>query len=303
MKLYFSKMHGAGNDFVVIDQVTQDLEFNQEWVELISSRKFGVGCDQVLLLEPPRHKDYDFFYRIFNADGTEVEQCGNGARCIGQFIVNNKLSPKASWEIETINSKMTVAIAPNNQGIRVNVGIPNFDAQGLPFIFNDQNLVSNNLFKLSKEELDNINYLKDDSLIFSLVSIGNPHIVINVDSIAIDYSDKNLFRNFINKIGKIINEHPQFPKGVNVNFIKIKSPNALELTTYERGVGITLACGSGACASAVCARKLSWLQENIITIENTGGILKVNWTNADNSAIWLTGPATTVYDGYINLNL
>lgn len=301
MKLYFSKMHGAGNDFVIIDQVTQETKFNQEWVELISSRKFGVGCDQILLLEPPRHKDTDFYYRIFNADGTEVEQCGNGARCIGQFIVNKQLSPKASWELETINSRMTVAIAPNNQGIRVNIGSPNFSATSLPFNFTDHDVVNNNIFKLQIEKTNHLDYLKDNILEFSLVSIGNPHIVINLDHIAIDYSNKNLITNFINKIGKYINLHSQFPKGANVNFIKIKDSRTIELTTYERGVGITLACGSGSCAAAVCAKKLGWLDDNIISVENAGGTLKVAWGDTDESPIWLTGPTVTVFEGYINL--
>lgn len=296
MKLNFTKMHGAGNDFVVIDQVTQDLTFNFEWVELISSRKFGIGCDQVLLIEPPKTPDTDFYYRIFNADGTEVEQCGNGARCIGQYIVNKKLSPKASWEIETIKSKMTVAIAPNNQGIRVNIGIPNFDATSLPFEFTEQNVVSNNLFKLN---IDNT------ELEFSLVSIGNPHIVINLEHINqrfnIDYSDHNLLTSFINKLGKFLNNNNQFPKGVNLNFVKIIDSNNIELITYERGVGITLACGSGACAAAVCAQKLGWVTDNNINIINKGGQLKVYWANTDKSPIWLTGPANTVFEGYIDL--
>jgi diaminopimelate epimerase len=301
MKLYFSKMHGAGNDFVIIDQVTQEIKFNPEWVDLISSRKFGVGCDQVLLLEPPKHKDTDFYYRIFNADGTEVEQCGNGARCIGQFIVNKQLSPKASWELETITSRMTVALAPNNQGIRVNIGVPDFNAKNLPFNFTEQNIVNNNIFKITIEDTEHLYYLKHNMLEFSLVSVGNPHIVINLDNIDIDYANKNLITNFINKIGSYINSHPQFPKGVNVNFIKIKDQRTIELTTYERGVGITLACGSGSCAAAVCAKKLGWITDNVITVENAGGILKVTWNDADESPIWLTGPTTTVFEGYINL--
>lgn len=301
MKLYFSKMQGAGNDFIVIDQVTQDIKFNPEWVELLASRKFGIGCDQVLLIEPPRHSNSDFYYRIFNADGKEVEQCGNGARCIGQFIVNQQLSPKASWEIETINSQMTVAIAPNNQGIRVNIGQADFDAQSIPFKFNDQNVVNNNVFKLVIEKIGDIACLEHNTLEFSLVSLGNPHVVINLDRINIDYSDKNLITNFINKIGKYLNDHPQFPNGVNVNFIKVKNPNTIELITFERGVGITLACGSGSCAAAVCARKLGWLTENIINIENAGGVLRVNWDGEDKSPIWLTGPAITVYEGYVDL--
>ena len=295
-------MHGAGNDFVVIDQVTQDIEFKQAWVELIASRKFGVGCDQVLLLEPPKHADTDFFYRIYNADGTEVEQCGNGARCIGQFIVNKLLSPKASWEIETINSRLTVAMIPNNQGIRVNLGLPDFNALSLPFKFTEQNIISNNLFHLPLElEVHSGTPHLYEKLEFSVVSIGNPHIVINLDHINIDYSDKNLITNYINIIGKYLNSHPQFPKGINVNFIKIKSNHEIELTTYERGVGITLACGTGACAAAVCARKLNWVNDNIICVENEGGTLKVNWSNREDSPIWLTGPTTTVFEGYITL--
>lgn len=297
MKLKFTKMQGAGNDFIVIDQVTQELEFNQEWVKLLASRKLGVGCDQLLLLEPPKSKNTDFYYRIFNADGTEVEQCGNGARCIGQYIVNKQLSPKASWEIETINSKLTVAIAPNNQGIRVNLGKPNFNASSLPFNFNEKNVINNYLFNL---DLDDSNY---KHIKFSVVSIGNPHVVINLDDIHIDHKNENLITNFINKVGKFLNNHSQFPAGVNVNFVRVSNSdkNNLELITYERGVGITLACGTGACAAAVCARKLGWVEDNNVIVENKGGILKVNWANTDDSCIWLTGPTNTVFEGYINI--
>ncbi len=295
MKLHFTKMQGAGNDFIVIDQVTQEIEFNQEWVKLLASRKLGVGCDQLLLLEPPRSKEADFFYRIFNADGTEVEQCGNGARCLGQYIINKQLSPKASWEIETINSKLTVAMAPNNQGIRVNLGKPNFNASSLPFNFNEKNVINNYLFNL---EFQDSNY---KNIQFSVVSIGNPHVVINLDDLKIDHNNENLITNLINKIGKFFNNHPQFPSGVNVNFVRIIDTNNLVLITYERGVGITLACGSGACAATVCARKLEWIKDNNITIENKGGVLKVNWGNTEDSSVWLTGPTSTVFEGYINI--
>ena len=301
MKLLFTKMHGAGNDFVIIDQIIQDIIFKPEWVQLISSRSYGVGCDQLLLLEPPKSPNADFFYRIFNADGTEVEQCGNGARCIGQFIIYKHLSPKASWEIETINSKMTVALAPNNMGIRANLGLPNFEAKSLPFNFTEHNIVSNNLFKLQLPELEELIYLKDKTLQFSIVSVGNPHIVINMDTIDIDISNKNLITNYINKIGQVLNTHPQFPKGINVNFMRVVDHHTIQLTTYERGVGITAACGTGACATAVCARLQNLVTENFINIENSGGTLGVSWGNTNDSPMWLTGSASIVYEGYIEL--
>lgn len=294
-------MQGAGNDFVVIDQITQDIEFNQEWVKPLADRKLGIGCDQVLLLEPPRSPDADFHYRIFNADGSEVEQCGNGARCIGQFIVNKQLSPKASWELETINSKLSVALATNNQGIRVNLGIPNFDATSLPFKFTDSNVINNYEFKLKIENLDHVECLDDGIITFSAVSLGNPHVVVNLDKISLDHDNKNLITNFINNIGKYFNSHSQFPNGVNVNFIRIIADNVIKLVTYERGVGITLACGTGASASAVCARRLGLVNDNNISIENQGGVLKINWLNSGESPVWLTGPTSTVYEGYINL--
>jgi len=301
MKLLFTKMQGAGNDFVVIDQISQDIVFKPEWVQLISCRKLGVGCDQLLLLEPPKTPNADFFYRIFNADGTEVEQCGNGARCIGQFISYKHLSPKASWEIETINSKMTVALAPNNMGIRVNLGLPNFDANSLPFNFTEHNIVSNTLFKLQIPELDELEFLNDKILQFSIVSIGNPHVVITMDKINIDISNKNLITYYINKIGQVLNSHPQFPKGINVNFIRIINHNTIELTTYERGVGITLACGTGSCAAAICARQQNLVSENFINVHNAGGTLGVHWANTNSSPVWLTGASNIVYEGYIEL--
>lgn len=294
-------MQGAGNDFVVIDQISQYITFKPEWVQLISCRKTGIGCDQLLLLEPPKNPHADFFYRIFNADGTEVEQCGNGARCIGQFIAYKQLSPKASWEIETINSKMIVALAPNNMGIRVNLGLANFDANSLPFNFTEHNIVSNTMFKLQIPELEELEFLTDKTLLFSIVSVGNPHVVINMDTITIDISNTNLLTYYINKIGKALNNHPQFPKGVNVNFVRIINNNTLQLTTYERGVGVTLACGTGSCAAAICARQQNLVTENFINVENAGGTLGVNWSNTPDSSVWLTGASNIVYEGYIDL--
>ncbi|MBP9721536.1 MAG: diaminopimelate epimerase [Gammaproteobacteria bacterium] len=301
MKLFFTKMQGAGNDFVVIDQISQDILFKPEWAQLISCRKLGVGCDQLLLLEPPKSPQADFFYRIFNSDGTEVEQCGNGARCIGQFISYKKLSPKASWEIETINSKMTVALTPNHNGIRVNLGLPNFDANSLPFTFTEHNIVNNNIFKLQIPQLEDLEYLKNKTLLFSIVSIGNPHVVINMDTIMIDEKNTNLVNNYINKIGSTLNNHPQFPKGVNVNFIRVINSHTIGLTTYERGVGVTAACGTGSCAAAICARGQNLVTENFIQVENSGGTLGVNWANSDDSPVWLTGASNIVYEGYIEL--
>jgi diaminopimelate epimerase len=301
MKLFFTKMQGAGNDFVVIDQISQDIIFKTEWVQLISCRKLGVGCDQLLLLEPPRNPNTDFYYRIFNADGTEVEQCGNGARCIGQFISYKHLSPKASWEIETTNSKMTVALAPNNQGIRVNLGAPSFDASSLPFTFTELNIVNNNIFKLQIPQLQDLEYLKEQTLIFAIVSVGNPHVVINMDIIDIAISNTNLINHYINKIGTVLNNHPQFPKGVNVNFIRVINNHTIALTTFERGVGITLACGTGSCAAAICARQQHLVTENFIHVENAGGTLGVSWANHADAPIWLTGASNVVYEGYIEL--
>lgn len=295
-------MQAAGNDFIVIEQLTQNIIFKPEWVNLLSCRKTGIGCDQLLLLEPPQNPNTDFFYRIFNADGTEVEQCGNGARCIGQFIVHKKLSHKASWEIETIKSKLLIAVSANNQAIRVNLGIPNFDANSLPFNFTDENIVDNIIndisFKLDIKD-EKINY----PIEFSIVSMGNPHIVINLDKINIDKNNKNLINNFINKIGRAFNNHPQFPKGVNVNFIDIVDNSNIKLITYERGAGVTQACGTGSCASAVCARKLGLVTENNINIINTGGILTVSWIYEEQKEhpVWLAGPSAITYEGYIDI--
>lgn len=196
---------------------------------------------------------------------------------------------------------MTVALAPNNTGIRVNLGLANFDAKSLPFNFTEHNIVNNNLFKLQLPELEDLIYLKDKLLQFSIVSVGNPHIVINMDTIDIDISNKNLITNYITKIGQVLNNHPQFPKGINVNFIRVVDHHTIQLTTYERGVGITAACGTGSCAAAICARLQNLVTENFIHVENSGGTLGVSWGNTNDSPIWLTGAASIVYEGYIEL--
>lgn len=295
MKLFFTKMQGAGNDFIVIDQVTQEIVFNRQWVTLLANRKTGIGCDQLLLLEPPKSANCDFFYRIFNSDGSEVEQCGNGARCIGQFIAHKQLSPKASWELETISSSITVALAPNNQGYRVNLGIPNFSPDSLPFRFNNTNIIDEIFFKI------NLDLGIQNELIFSVLSLGNPHVVINLENTAVAQATQPEQINYINTIGKFLNEHLQFPHGVNVNFMRVMNSNTLELMTYERGVGITMACGTGACASAVSAIRQNLVNSHSVTVENIGGSLGVNWSEGEKSSVWLTGKSSIVYEGWVEL--
>ena len=282
MQLRFTKMHGLGNDFVVIDLLSQNAELSADHIRHIADRHLGIGCDQVLLVEPPTTTDTDFHYRIYNCDGTEVEQCGNGARCFGKFVTDKKLTGKQHLKVSTNTGLINIDVVDNNT-FRVDMGVPNFDPASLPFTASAE--PAND----SKANMYTINHSQGSSDI-SIASMGNPHAVLVVDNI--DTAD-------VAGIGKVLECHNQFPNNVNVGFMQILSRNRVKLRVFERGVGETQACGSGACA-AVATGINNGLLDAEVDVELLGGQLNIQWSGGSTPLI-MTGSATKVFDGKITL--
>jgi len=271
----FSKMHGLGNDFVVIDAINQNINLNTEQIRFIADRHFGVGCDQLLLVEKPT-TSADFRYRIFNADGGEVEQCGNGVRCFARFVRDQGLSNRDEIAVET----KTGIIYPrfeNNAQISVNMGAPKFEPVGLPF--------TTDALKSSYH----ISHHGED-IVIGAVSMGNPHAVHKV-------CDINTAP--VASLGPAISSHPDFPKGVNAGFMQIVSRDHIRLRVFERGSGETLACGTGACAAMVIGRQWGELDETV-KVDLPGGQLLIRWQGGT-EPVWMTGPATHVFEGKIEI--
>ena len=276
MQTRFTKMHGLGNDFVVLDAVRQSIRLTTDIIKRIADRNLGIGCDQVLVIEPPTDRNIDFNYRIFNCDGSEVEQCGNGARCIGRYIKDQQLSGKKTLRIKTKNRVMEITTTTKNM-ITANMGEPSFIPADIPFDSEQQN----DLYSID---------INNSILKIAALSVGNPHAVLQVDNI--DQAD-------VETIGSLIQKHSLFPESVNVGFMQIIDRQNLALRVYERGVGETQACGSGACAAAVAAIKQG-LVDKTIEIKLLGGKLTIEW-QGEGQPILMTGPAETVFHGKIKL--
>lgn len=280
MRLRFTKMHGLGNDFVVIDGVSQKIRLNPTTIRQLADRKLGVGCDQVLFVEAPTQPDIDFRYRIFNADGTEVENCGNGARCFAHFVRECKLTGKRSIRVETAAGVITLNVA-DNEDVTVNMGAPILAPADIPFKADAQAATYNLSLSLSADT---------ESLEVSVVSMGNPHAVLLVDNV--DSAP-------VAELGPAIESCEYFPKKVNVGFMQVVSRSEINLRVYERGVGETLACGTGACA-AVVAGQLRGLLDASVTVHLPGGKLHIHWEGAT-QPVMMTGPATHVFHGQIRI--
>ncbi|WMY96943.1 MAG: diaminopimelate epimerase [Arsenophonus sp.] len=274
--MQFSKMHSLGNDFMVVDAVNQNIFFSSKLICHLSDRHKGIGFDQLLLVEAPYYPDFDFHYRIFNADGSEVFQCGNGARCLAHFVRLKKLSHKRNIKVSTKSGKMTLFIL-NNQDVCVKMGIPQFEPHKIPF----------KAFNIKKKYKIKI---KKKRILCGVVSIGNPHCVLQVENI--DTTEVLL-------LGSLIEKHKCFPERTNVGFMQIINNKNIRLRVYERGVGETNACGSGACAAVAIGIQQGLLQKNV-TVDLPGGILKIFW-NGFGHSLFMSGPATHVYDGIINI--
>ncbi len=276
MKLKFTKMHGLGNDFVVLDGVRQQFSLTPEQLRYLGDRHFGVGCDQILVVEKPTRDGVDFRYRIFNADGGEVEQCGNGARCFVRFVHEQGLTDKREIRVETMKG----VIAPRLEGdgnVTVDMGVPRFLPHEIPFLHDDDVVVYN---------LD----VADETLEVSVVSMGNPHAVQVVDSV--DSAP-------VGEHGPLIESHARFPQRVNAGFMQVVDKHAIRLRVYERGAGETLACGTGACAAAVAGIRRGLL-ESPVRVSTRGGDLTIAW-GGDGRPVLMTGPAQTVFSGEIDL--
>ena len=274
--LKFSKMHGLGNDFMVVDNITQNAFFSPEKIKQLSDRNFGVGFDQLLVVEPPYDPDQDFHYRIFNADGSEVSQCGNGARCFARFVKDKGLIHRNKIMVSTKAGKMALHLEKAGQ-VTVNMGKPIFDPASVPFTAN-------------KQESTYIIRDKGTTHFCGVVSMGNPHCVLQVN---------DLDKAEVDKIGKLLVAHERFPEGANIGFMQIIDENNIRLRVYERGAGETLACGSGACAAVAVGRIQGKLNESV-EVSLPGGKLTIKWPGGD-AVVKMTGPAQHVYDGQIAL--
>ena len=276
MKLRFTKMQGAGNDFVVIDGVRTSIKLSEEQIRKIANRQTGVGCDQVLIIEPPKRPDADFEYRIFNADGSTAGQCGNGARCVGRFIHEQRLSAKSTITLE-VGSDLRRLTFNETGRVKAELGVPVFEPAKVPFT-------------AERDEIEQVLSLNNITVMAGVLSMGNPHAVLLVDDVK---------STPVEKIGRMIQALEVFPEGVNVGFMQIESSTQISLRVFERGAGETLACGSGACAAVVHGIRLGQLSNNV-TVSVPGGKLEVSWDDS-NAAVWLAGPADTVFEGKLTL--
>ena len=276
MRLKFTKMHGLGNDFVVIDLVSQRCNLRGSHIRRLADRREGIGCDQVLVVEAPRDPDADFRYRIFNADGREVEQCGNGARCVARFVRDRRLTNRFRIVLETASGHLMLRIRKDRQ-VEVNMGPPRLEPQEIPFA------------AAGRGERYPL-HVGDRALEIGAVSLGNPHAVTLVDDV--DTAP-------VSELGPSIESHPDFPEQVNAGFMQVLSPREIRLRVFERGVGETRACGSGACAAVVVGRLQGLLDEKV-TVHLTGGDLEIAWAG-ESQPVMMTGPATTVFEGSIRL--
>ena len=281
MQLKFTKMQGTGNDFVVIDGFSMSILLTSAQIKKIANRNFGVGCDQLLIVEKTSVPNVDFKYRIFNADGGEVEQCGNGARCFVRFVVDKALTQKHEISVETASGLITLTLRDDNQ-VTVNMGAPIFEPAKIPFISDTRQ--SQYLLKLRQEQLS-----------ICAVSMGNPHAVTLVD----DVETAN-----VAELGPQIEAHASFPQRVNAGFMQIVDAHHIKLRVYERGAGETLACGTGACAAVVSGIQLGLLQSPVL-VHARGGDLAIAWAGETKSGeaapVMMTGDAQIVFEGSISI--
>lgn len=275
MKVKFTKMQGLGNDFVVLDGINQSINLDRQQIRLLADRHFGVGCDQILLVEKAQGQA-DFRYRIFNADGGEVEQCGNGARCFVRYVHDHGLTHKSEIRIETLSGVISPKLEVNGN-ITVNMGKPIFEPAEIPFIAEQY---------APTYELE----IQNQPVKMSVLSMGNPHAVRVIQDI--DTAP-------VNSEGALIETHPRFPKRVNVGYMQVMDRTHIKLRVFERGAGETLACGTGACAAVVAGINLGLLDQQV-TVSTRGGELNIRW-NGQEDPVWMTGPAVTVFEGEINL--
>jgi len=276
MLLEFTKMHGLGNDFMVVDLISQRAFFDAMTIRRLADRHFGIGFDQLLIVEPPDFPNVDFKYRIFNADGSEVEQCGNGVRCFARFVYERQLTNKKRFKVQTSAGIVEPELGENGW-VCVNMGYPKFLPNEIPFLAEEPDA----LYDIALQD--------NELLTIDVVNMGNPHAVTIVpDVLTADVA----------KIGPQVEAHARFPQRVNAGFMQIVDEKHARLRVFERGVGETMACGTGACAAAVSGMRRGLLANNV-EIELAGGKLQIEWKEGD--VVWMTGPTATVYEGRLDL--
>ena len=273
MLLNFTKMQGLGNDFIIIDNIDGKLSFNGEQIESLANRRFGIGFDQLLVVQKSSSADADFRYIVYNSDGSEVSQCGNGARCIARYIKENKLSDKSTIKVETNNGLMTLQIN-DDDSVCVDMGKPNFSPEKIPLLISQEKL----FYSIEGFEL-------------GALSIGNPHCVLTLDDIASIDIENDAIK---------IQQNELLPEGANIGFMQIISRKEINLRVYERGAGETLACGSGACAAVIHGINTGKL-DNTVNANLTGGMAVIEYR--DNGHVYLSGPAEFVFNGKIEINI
>ena len=276
MNLRFTKMHGLGNDFMVIDGINQQVELGAQRIAALANRNFGVGFDQLLLVERPQTEEASFRYRIFNADGGEVAQCGNGARCFARFVREKGLTDANEIRVETQNGLLTLKMIDKTR-VEVDMGVPRFEPSQIPLDLPGQRSVY---------QLD----IEGRPVVFSALSVGNPHAVIMVDDV--DTAP-------VHELGQVLESHALFPERVNVGFMQIVNRSEFRLRVFERGSGETLACGSGACAAMVAGNRLGLLDDQALA-RLRGGELQLSW-QGDGRPVMMTGDTAMVYEGELTL--
>jgi diaminopimelate epimerase len=285
LRLKFTKMQGAGNDFVVLDGVSRTLDISPQRARRIADRHFGVGCDQILLVERSQRSDADFRYRIWNSDGGEVEQCGNGARCFVRFVHDKGLAKKTEIRVETLSGVIAPRLEPDGQ-VSVDMGAPLFEPERVPFEASGLHPVQGG----GRWPLQ----VEGRSIEVAVLSMGNPHavqVVADVDAA------------LVKEEGPLIEHHPRFPKRVNAGYVQVVDRSSVRLRVWERGAGETLACGTGACAAVVTGIR-EGLLDDTVRVATRGGQLTIRWAGGENDpkgSVWMTGPAVTVFEGEIEI--
>lgn len=276
MLLRFTKMHGLGNDFMVLDLVSQHAHIQPKHARQWGDRHTGIGFDQLLIVEPPSRPDVDFRYRIFNADGSEVEQCGNGVRCFARFVLDKRLTVKKRIRVETRSGLIELDVRPDGQ-VCVDMGPPRLEPQEIPF--QAEAAALNYCVEVDGREVE-----------FAALSMGNPHAVLRVEDVESAP---------VHALGPKLEHHPRFPQRVNVGFLQVVDRQHARLRVWERGAGETQACGTGACAAAVAAIRQGWMDSPVL-IDLPGGRLSIAWAGPGQS-VMMTGPAVRVYEGQVRL--
>jgi diaminopimelate epimerase len=279
MRLRFTKMHGAGNDFVVIDATQQPFSLTREQMRLLGDRRFGVGCDQILVIEPATDAGADFRYRIFNNTGDEVEHCGNGSRCFVRYVVDAGLTDKREVLVDTMNRRLRLTLQDDGR-VTVDMGAPVFEHAALPF----------DASGLQPRVVNGFELWPIEGAELAVVSMGNPHAVQRVD----DVETAPVLTQ-----GPRIEYHAAFPRRVNAGFMQVLARDRIALRVFERDAGETLACGTGACAAVVAGIRLGWL-DSVVEVQTRGGLLRIEWLGGQNPVL-MTGPAVKVFDGEIEL--